>query len=728
MFYTSIVTIAIVIFLITNHEFLFRKDSIVTEANKGYRRFLFAILAFLVIDLGWGIFDILHLSTLLYIDTVVYNVALVAAIALWAWYVMLYLDLKAKIVGTMVTSIGIFCLIEAGALLLNSSIPIFFSYDADGNYQTGGFRLFTKVIEILLFLTTGILTFIASRRSSGPLKERYSTIFLFSVVLIVTSIAQYLYPLLPCHTVGFLIGTCLIHSFVQENENEEIRRKLQVNEARLQENLLIISNLGCGIWTLRLGSDGCNEMFMDDTLKGIFGISGTSMTPEEQYRYYHSHLLEDVEKIESEDYRSMKPGEVRFRPIEWLHPEKGTMVLDAWGVMHPGTDAARIISGYIMDITDETNTRKRSKTIIDSLAAAYDYMFYLSMDEGTFITLRDKSRIDPELAAFLEHSDSREVLSFFCEKRVLPAFRSEMEVFTDLSTLDERLSGRSAIVTQFKTANDVWYEWSYVVAVRSEDGKIKNAICAIRRIEDEKQAELRKQRILEENIAANKAKTSFLQNMSHEIRTPLNAIVGYSQLLSMPGIDLSEDEKEEYNEYISRNSDMLTMLIDDILDISDEEHGNYRVTIGDCNCNEICKMALSSVSYRVHEGVNLYFTSDVPDDHIISSDGKRIQQVLINYLTNACKHTFDGEIHLHCSQTENPGKITFSVADTGTGVPADKIDVIFDRFTKLDEFSQGSGLGLNICRMIADKLHGDVFLDKTYSPGARFLFVIDNVR
>ena len=132
------------------------------------------------------------------------------------------------------------------------------------------------------------------------------------------------------------------------------------------------------------------------------------------------------------------------------------------------------------------------------------------------------------------------------------------------------------------------------------------------------------------------------------------------------------------------------------------------------------------MEYRVPQGVRLYFTSEIPDSHHVTSDGKRIQQVLVNYLTNACKHTTEGEIHLHCSVSEHPGKLTFSVTDTGIGVPKDKAELIFKRFIKLNQFAQGSGLGLNICLMIADKLGGKVYLDKEYTGGARFVFVIDD--
>ena len=101
-----------------------------------------------------------------------------------------------------------------------------------------------------------------------------------------------------------------------------------------------------------------------------------------------------------------------------------------------------------------------------------------------------------------------------------------------------------------------------------------------------------------------------------------------------------------------------------------------------------------------------------------------MKQVLINFLTNAEKYTEQGEIHLHCSLSENPGFVTYSVSDTGPGIPSDMADAIFERFKKLNEFKQGTGLGLNICRIVAERLHGKVKVDKSYTGGARFLFIL----
>ena len=177
--------------------------------------------------------------------------------------------------------------------------------------------------------------------------------------------------------------------------------------------------------------------------------------------------------------------------------------------------------------------------------------------------------------------------------------------------------------------------------------------------------ELKRVEELRENIDANKSKTMMLQNMTHEIRTPLNAMFGFSQLLCMPDTNVTEEQKLEYFKYIYNSFNMLSMLVDDVMDIVDAEHGNYRIQKSPFMVNDVCRNAMQMAEMRLQAAVKLYFTSDVADDYTLNTDGRRIQQVLVNFLTNACKHTQKGEIHLHVSTSENPGRLTFSVTDTG---------------------------------------------------------------
>ncbi len=245
-----------------------------------------------------------------------------------------------------------------------------------------------------------------------------------------------------------------------------------------------------------------------------------------------------------------------------------------------------------------------------------------------------------------------------------------------------------------------------------------------RRIKDAKQiAEL--QDANEKVRLANEAKTRFIQNMSHEVRTPLNAIVGFSQLLSLPDGSFSEEEKEEFSGHIVNNTKMLTMLLDDILNASAMDSGKYRISIEEGEVHFMCKAAISSAEHRLQPGVRLYYAPESEEPFTFRTDPRRVQQILINLITNACKHTSQGEICVSSSLTANPGEVTFAVTDTGPGVPAEQAEAIFDRFTKLNEFVQGTGLGLSICRDIASRMGGRVFLDTTYDKGgARFVFVV----
>ena len=224
---------------------------------------------------------------------------------------------------------------------------------------------------------------------------------------------------------------------------------------------------------------------------------------------------------------------------------------------------------------------------------------------------------------------------------------------------------------------------------------------------------------------ADAAKTRFVQNMSHEVRTPLNAIVGFSQLLSLPDGSFSPEEKDEFAGHIINNTKMLTMLLDDILNASAMDSGNYRIVYEDGEAHFMAQAAISSAEHRLQPGVRMYYVPESEEPVHLQTDPRRVQQILINLLTNACKHTAQGEIRLSSSLSETPGFLTYAVTDTGPGVPADQAEKIFERFTKLNDFVQGTGLGLSICRDIAGRMGAKVYLDTSYTGGgARFVFTV----
>lgn len=219
-------------------------------------------------------------------------------------------------------------------------------------------------------------------------------------------------------------------------------------------------------------------------------------------------------------------------------------------------------------------------------------------------------------------------------------------------------------------------------------------------------------------------KTLFLQNMSHDIRTPLNAICGFSQLIIDPEVSegMDDDQRKQFADLIVNNTDMLTTLVNDILNVSELESGKYKMISQRVAVNDLCRMALKAVIHRKPADVDMTFETNVPNDFSMLTDRLRVQQVLTNFLTNAIKHTHKGEICLTCMLDEDGKNIEFAVRDTGEGVPVDKAEQIFGRFEKLDASRQATGLGLSICRLIAHHLNGEVSLDTSYAGGARFVF------
>ncbi len=235
----------------------------------------------------------------------------------------------------------------------------------------------------------------------------------------------------------------------------------------------------------------------------------------------------------------------------------------------------------------------------------------------------------------------------------------------------------------------------------------------------------------QEALKANMMKTVFIQNMSHEMRTPLNAIVGFSNLLTDSSMQFDKSQRQEFTSLIAKNSDLLITLIDDILDFSDLSSGKYKIKYSKTTLNDICDVAFTAVKSRASDAVKMSYSvpASAKDNLTLWTDSSRVVQVLINYLTNACKNTESGTIELtyvvrRNTKTDVPETVLFSVTDTGIGVPLDKAETIFKRFEKLDDFKQGNGFGLNICRTIAELLGGRCWLDTSYCGGARFCFEI----
>jgi len=218
---------------------------------------------------------------------------------------------------------------------------------------------------------------------------------------------------------------------------------------------------------------------------------------------------------------------------------------------------------------------------------------------------------------------------------------------------------------------------------------------------------------------ADKMKNAFIANMSHEIRTPLNAIVGFSRLITETDND---SEQQEYLTIIDNNSSLLLQLINDILDFAKIESGTLNYNISYVDLKDICHEVYVSQSLKMTSDVALLYNGDMLPSVRLQTDAQRVEQVLLNLLSNAIKCTNQGFISL--SYKLEGGFVRVSVTDTGIGIAREKQNAIFDRFVKLDEFRQGTGLGLSICKMIIEKLGGEIGVESEQGKGSCFWFTL----
>ena len=235
-----------------------------------------------------------------------------------------------------------------------------------------------------------------------------------------------------------------------------------------------------------------------------------------------------------------------------------------------------------------------------------------------------------------------------------------------------------------------------------------------------KRSQIRQEAMKEKAVQAIQRKNMFLSNMSHEVRTPLNAIVGFSAVLTDEDESFDDESRREFSEIIKVNSFQLLKLINDILDFSDFENDNITFNIRTHDAVKLCNEVVETVMASRKLEVEIRFDTDL-SVLMLDTDDARLRQVLINLLVNATKFTEQGSIVLELKMADADTAL-FSVTDTGCGIPPEKQHLIFERFEKLNDFVQGSGLGLSICQLIVKYMNGKLWVDSGYTRGARFCF------
>lgn len=261
-----------------------------------------------------------------------------------------------------------------------------------------------------------------------------------------------------------------------------------------------------------------------------------------------------------------------------------------------------------------------------------------------------------------------------------------------------------------------WSESYAMVSERDSNGMPVTIVGASMRIDRRKKLESELIEARNKAEESDRLKSAFLANISHEIRTPLNAIVGFSEVLPLTE---SAEERQGLVDLIHQNNQKMITIFENIVNMSKVEAGNLGVSKSTFQISDM----LESVAEKFKDelaGKPIDVLYDIPERTIsICTDKNRLQVILGHYMSNAIRFTEAGTITLGCRANDSGGMRIF-VEDTGCGIPADKLDVVFERFVKLDEFTQGLGLGLSICRSFAYSLGGNVGVTSAVGKGSTF--------
>lgn len=220
MSYSLVVVVAIIIHLLLNSEY-FKEIEDKNGVNKAFRSYVWSALWYYVMDALWGIIYESHIQSLIYLISILYYISMAATVVFLCGYVTSYLKMKTGF-GKFIKCFGIaFCAFEIGILAINHFYHIFFWVDPNGVYYAYGMRDVAFCMQVLLCVLLAIQTGTAIKKSTGEVKKRYFTIFLFCIEMTVAIIVQILYPLLPLYSIGLILGICIIHTFVNESEKEK---------------------------------------------------------------------------------------------------------------------------------------------------------------------------------------------------------------------------------------------------------------------------------------------------------------------------------------------------------------------------------------------------------------------------------------------------------------------------------------------------------------------------
>ena len=751
MYYSAIGLLAILILFIVNWDILYDARIYEKAAWNVYRRFLFAVLAYYVTDVLWGILEELKLAKALFSDTTIYFIVMGVGISFWAEYAVAYLH-ESSAYGHFLIILGrIIATLTAGLAIVNIFTPVLFTVDKKSVYTALPARYVMLICQIL-FLSMIVLHSIASMIRAGVRTResvRFRILASFGIIMVLCLLIQLWFPYLPLYSIAYMLGTCLLHAFVINDEKDDHKRELEEAEkvVELKDRFLSLIDNMPGMAFTKDAMTGkyltCNQAFAEyarkDTPEGVIGRTDDEIFDPE----IAAHFRED-DRIAL----SLTKPYVFYEDVP--DAAGNQLQLQTTKLKYTDTAGRLCILGMCQDITDLVRiqhehalTKEAYETAV-STGLMYNHIAQTLARDST-----ELFRVNTNTEEFTEYrkgdegsplSEIRRGWHFFsdCKKELAEnVFPEDREAFLQamnrkklMKTLDRkdtyimtyrRMVREKPVYVSMKVSRMESDENYIIIGFTDVDAEMREAMAKSEALAD----------ALSSVEAANQAKTSFLSGMSHEIRTPINAIIGLDTLaLKKENIDT---DTREYLEKIGDSAQHLRSIINDILDMSRIESGRVLLHKGEFALGSLLEQINTLVMSQCRDK-GLQYECKVlngADDSYIGDDVK-LKEVLLNILSNAIKFTEEpGSVTMTVDKTseyEDQATLQFRVKDTGIGMDKEYLPRIFEAFSQ-ENVANGSkygssGLGMAITKSVVELMNGSISVESEKGVGTEFTVVV----
>ncbi|MBR6045466.1 MAG: response regulator [Ruminococcus sp.] len=749
MYYSAIGLLAALVLFIVNLDVLRDSQAYDKPAWIVYRRFLFAVLAYYVTDILWGILEYKKLDTALFADTTVYFMAMAVGISFWAEYTVAYLNEKSSFGRFLVYSGRVIVTLVLGLTVINIFRPVLFTVDSDSVYTALPARYVLLACQILFLVVISFHALASMYRTGSGFRSeksvRFRILASFGIIMALCLFVQLWFPYLPLYSIAYMLGTCLLHAFVANDEKEVYSAKMEEAEkiAELKDRFFSLLDNMPGMAFTKDAETGkylaCNQAFADyahkETPEAVVGLTDFQIfDPETAAHFVEADkialsLTKPYIFYEDVPDAMGRPRQLQTTKLRYKDTAGRSCVL---GMCQDITDLVSIQHEQAMTkeaYESAVNTGLMYTHIAQTLARDYTEMFYVNTDTEEFTEYRhgeDGSTLSEVRHGWHFFSDCKAELSESVYPEDKDAFLAAMNrkrLMKTLGTKDtyvltfRRLVRERPVYVSMKVSRMENGEQYIIIGFTDVDAEIREAIAKNEALSD----------ALSSAEAANRSRTTFLSGMSHELRTPVNAIIGLDTLALKNGS--LDPRTKEYLEKIGTSAHSLLSLINDILNMNRLESGREVLRKTEFSLGILLEQLSAQVMSQCSQK-GLEFVCSLPEqlDDPYIGDEQKLKEVLTNILSNAVKFTeAPGSVTLTVEKTgefEDKTSLCFRIKDTGIGMDKDYLPKLFDAFSQENSGSRtkpgSSGLGMAITKRLADIMNGSLSVKSEKGAGTEF--------